>query len=605
MVSLIGAAILALGAFYFGAPLFGWVIMVAIFVIYLMSAMQIFSSVRTADAERNLLKKSAEACDAGNEIIAEELPAGIFQDRVQFLKRFASRHIALSAQDLPMLKSMWASKEELPIKSHSGVVVLLGLMGTFFGLMLSINAAGGAIDSNATSETTLGIIQNIFASMKGIFGSSLCGLFAALILNAIYATYESDHEKLIAELDAFTLFYLIPKTVSEKDEATVEIRKLIDTVKASDAARAADFRGMIEASKSAEISRTESLAQSIAGLQSAEEKTLTNLSNAQQQNLLELQKMFADGILKAGEKAVADLENAQKVALDSMQTAVQKLAADFVSVQKNAAEGILESGKNATAELRDSLSQVTAGLSEEMQKLSTSVRSIESGVVEGLEKEISNLSASVADSISLHLDKQISNSSEQWNALMESLKTSTEQVAAAEQKGLEVLRSVAEEVASKANDSTVGLSNTVTGEIENLSQKVQSSFAELAKSSELLVSSQRELIAGIENRVVKENESTEALGSGITEAAKLMRVNQSEFAANLEMFGKGIEAVLSKLSGDVPERENEQNFMDQLNTALQSFQERSGEVLLENALKTQEILLEILDQVQKTPKKAE
>lgn len=605
MVSLIGAAILALGAFYFGAPLFGWVIMVAIFVIYLMSAMQIFSSVRTADAERNLLKKSAEACDAGNEIIAEELPAGIFQDRVQFLKRFASRHIALSAQDLPMLKSMWASKEELPIKSHSGVVVLLGLMGTFFGLMLSINAAGGAIDSNATSETTLGIIQNIFASMKGIFGSSLCGLFAALILNAIYATYESDHEKLIAELDAFTLFYLIPKTVSEKDEATVEIRKLIDTVKASDAARAADFRGMIEASKSAEISRTESLAQSIAGLQSAEEKTLTNLSNAQQQNLLELQKMFADGILKAGEKAVADLENAQKVALDSMQTAVQKLAADFVSVQKNAAEGISESGKNATAELRDSLSQVTAGLSEEMQKLSTSVRSIESGGVEGLEKEISNLSASVADSISLHLDKQISNSSEQWNALMESLKTSTEQVAAAEQKGLEVLRSVAEEVASKANDSTVGLSNTVTGEIENLSQKVQSSFAELAKSSELLVSSQRELIAGIENRVVKENESTEALGSGITEAAKLMRVNQSEFAANLEMFGKGIEAVLSKLSGDVPERENEQNFMDQLNTALQSFQERSGEVLLENALKTQEILLEILDQVQKTPKKAE
>ena len=506
MVSLIGAAILALGAFYFGAPLFGWVIMVAIFVIYLMSAMQIFSSVRTADAERNLLKKSAEACDAGNEIIAEELPAGIFQDRVQFLKRFASRHIALSAQDLPMLKSMWASKEELPIKSHSGVVVLLGLMGTFFGLMLSINAAGGAIDSNATSETTLGIIQNIFASMKGIFGSSLCGLFAALILNAIYATYESDHEKLIAELDAFTLFYLIPKTVSEKDEATVEIRKLIDTVKASDAARAADFRGMIEASKSAEISRTESLAQSIAGLQSAEEKTLTNLSNAQQQNLLELQKMFADGILKAGEKAVADLANAQKVALDSMQTAVQKLAADFVSVQKNAAEGISESGKNATAELRDSLSQVTAGLSEEMQKLSTSVRSIESGVVEGLEKEISNLSASVADSISLHLDKQISNSSEQWNALMESLKTSTEQVAAAEQKGLEVLRSVAEEVASKANDSTVGLSNTVTGEIENLSQKVQSSFAELAKSSDLLVSSQRELIAGIENRVVKENE---------------------------------------------------------------------------------------------------
>jgi hypothetical protein len=308
---------------------------------------------------------------------------------------------------------------------------------------------------------------------------------------------------------------------------------------------------------------------------------------------------------KASEKALLDLAQAQKSALEGMQTAVQKLSEEFAEAQKKAAISVAESGKSATAELRDSLSLVTSGLSEEMQKLSTSVKSIESGVVDGLEKEISNLSSSVANSISSHLDLQMANSGEQWNSFMESLKASTEKVAEAEQKGLEVLRSVAEDVASKANDSTVGLSNTVTSEIESLSQKVQTSFAELAKSSESLVASQQALITGIDNRVIKENESTEALGSNIAEAAKLMRVNQSEFAANLEMFGKGVEAVLSKLSGDVPERENEQNFIEQLNTALQSFQERSGEVLLENALKTQEILLEILDQVQKAPKKAE
>lgn len=186
---------------------------------------------------------------------------------------------------------------------------------------------------------------------------------------------------------------------------------------------------------------------------------------------------------------------------------------------------------------------------------------------------------------------------------MEALKASTEKVAEAEQKGLEILQTVAENVASKANESTVGLSETVSREIESLSQKVQSSFAELSRSSESLVASQQSLISGIDSRVAKENESTEALSSSVAEAAKLMRVNQSELSANLEMFGKGIEAVLSKLSGDVPERENEQNFIEQLNSALQSFEERSGEVLLENALKTQEILLEILDQVQKAPAK--
>ena len=595
IISLIGAVVLAIGAVYFGAPLFGWLIMIAIFAIYLLTSWNIFREIRATDVERGQVKKLVEVYNAGNVPADSDVEGeGILNSRVRFFKTLSQKQVVVTVQDLPFLKSTWASKEEETVHSHSGVVVLLGLMGTFFGLMLSINAAGSAIDTNATSETTLGIIQNIFASMKGIFGSSLCGLFASLVLSSIHSSYESDHEKLIAELDAFTLFYLIPKTASAENVAANEIRRLIDTVKSSDTARAADFQSMVEASKAAEASRSESLSASLASME-----------QAQKQNLAELQQTFTDSVSKFGEKAMQDLAIAQKAALEGMQAAVQKLSEEFSAVQKAAAEGIVTSGKSASAELRDSLSQVTSGLSEEMQKLSTSVKSIESGVVDGLEKEISNLSSSVANSISTHLDSQMANSGEQWNAFMDSLKASTEKVAEAEQKGLEVLRSVAEEVASKANDSTVGLSNTVTSEIENLSQKVQISFAELAKSSASLVASQQALITGIDNRVVKENESTEALGSNIAEAATLMRVNQSEFAANLEMFGKGIEAVLSKLSGDVPERENEQNFIEQLNTALQSFQERSGEVLLENALKTQEILLEILDQVQKAPKKVD
>lgn len=595
IISLIGAVVLAIGAVYFGAPLFGWLIMIAIFAIYLLTSWNIFREIRATDVERGQVKKLVEVYNAGNVPADSDVEGeGILNSRVRFFKTLSQKQVVVTVQDLPFLKSTWASKEEETVHSHSGVVVLLGLMGTFFGLMLSINAAGSAIDTNATSETTLGIIQNIFASMKGIFGSSLCGLFASLVLSSIHSSYESDHEKLIAELDAFTLFYLIPKTASAENVAANEIRRLIDTVKSSDTARAADFQSMVEASKAAEASRSESLSASLASME-----------QVQKQNLAELQQSFTDSVSKFGEKAMQDLAIAQKAALEGMQAAVQKLSEEFSAVQKAAAEGIVASGKSASAELRDSLSQVTSGLSEEMQKLSTSVKSIESGVVDGLEKEISNLSSSVANSISTHLDSQMVNSGEQWNAFMDSLKASTEKVAEAEQKGLEVLRSVAEEVASKANDSTVGLSNTVTSEIENLSQKVQTSFAELAKSSASLVASQQALITGIDNRVVKENESTEALGSNIAEAATLMRVNQSEFAANLEMFGKGIEAVLSKLSGDVPERENEQNFIEQLNTALQSFQERSGEVLLENALKTQEILLEILDQVQKAPKKVD
>ena len=607
ILSGIGAIILAGSAFYFGAPLFGWLIMAAIFVIYLMSAWKIFRGIASAEAERNLVEKCREACDAGKEPFASDVQAdGLLSARIRFMKNLVARRVSMTAQDLPILKSTWSAAEDSLVKNNSGIVVLLGLMGTFFGLMLSINAAGGAIDASATSETTLGIIQNIFASMKGIFGSSLCGLWAALVLNAVHATYQKEHDDLIGELDEFTLFYLIPKTAPTQNSAVDEIRHLMDALKASDLARAEDFRGMIEASKSAEASRTQALAESMNVLQTAQQQAFAEWQQQQKQNLMDLQNSFAASVSKVGEQAVGDLASAQKTALEGMLSVVQKSAEDLSAIQKKTLEEFSASGKNASAELCASLSQVTAGLAEEMQKLSTSVRSIESGVVDGLEKEISNLSDSVATSISNHLEQQMANSEQQWSSFMQSLKESMEQVAAAEKNGLEILHGVAEEVASRANDSSVGLSETVTREIENLSQKVQSSFTELAKSSETLVASERDLIAGIENRVQKLNESTDSLGTGIEETAKLMRVNQSELAANLEMFGKGIEAVLLKLSGDVPERENEQNFIEQLNASLQSFQERSGEVLLENALKTQEILLEILDQVQKTPaKKAE
>lgn len=582
LVSLIGAVVLVSGAFYFGAPLFGWLIMVAIFLIYLLSAWKVFRAICRIAEERKLAFEYASLYEAGRSPSDAEIErAGCLNGRIRFLRSLSSRKVLFLVQDLPFLKTTWAAEEESSVRSGGGVVVLLGLMGTFFGLMLSINAAGSAIDSNATSETTLGIIQNIFSSMKGIFGSSLCGLFAALILNAIHSLYEADRESWISELDRFTLLYLVPKSGSAENALASEIRELACSLKGAEDRRSGEFRELLDASKSADDARFAAVERGIA----------------------EMQSSLAESLLKTGEETLRRLSESQESALLGMRTVIQKMSEDFSVAGKNAATSLLESGTVVTEKLRDSLSAVTGGLSEEMQKLSSSVQSIESGVVNGLEKEISNLSSSVASSISNHLDLQMQNSGERWDRFMDALQASTEKVAEAERQGLEILRTVAEDVAAKANSSTVGLSDSVSREIESLSQKVQASFAELARSSESLVSSQQSLISGIDSRVARENESSEALASGVAEAARLMRVNQSELSASLEMFGKGIEAVLSKLSGDVPERENEQNFIERLNSALQSFEERSGEVLLENALKTQEILLEILDQVQKAPAK--
>ncbi len=579
LLSLVGAIVLVAGAFYFGAPLFGWLIIAAIFGIYLISSIRISLGIRADEKARAKLEKYASLFERGRTPAESELDSSNAVDsRIRFLK-YSKGNSAWNAEDLPYLKSAWSAVEDSQAESHGGVVVLLGLMGTFFGLMLSINAAGSAIDTNVTSETTLGIIQNIFSSMKGIFGSSLCGLFAALILNAVHSIYATAHEKWIADLDAFTLLWLLPKKSSGESGILAQIGNLVESLEKSDAARAKNFEELAETLRAAEVSRSEILEKKLESLQSAGEAAFANV-----------QREFAESFAKTADSALQNLEAVQRASLENLS-----------AVQKSAAEAFARSGASATSEIRDSLSQVISGLAAEMQRLSSSVQSIESGVVEGLEKEIANLSSNVAASISGHLERQMQSSGENWNTFMESLRASAEKVAEAEQKGLESLRAVADEVAARANDSTVGLSDAVKGEMESLAQKVQASFSELAKSSESLVAAEQSLVSGIASREEKENAAAQALSENIAETAKLMRVNQSELAANLEMFGHGVEAVLSKISGDVPERENEKNFVEQLNTALQSFQERSGEVLLENALKTQEILLEILDQVQKSP----
>ena len=55
------------------------------------------------------------------------------------------------------------------------------------------------------------------------------------------------------------------------------------------------------------------------------------------------------------------------------------------------------------------------------------------------------------------------------------------------------------------------------------------------------------------------------------------------------------------LSGDTSEHEDEENFVERLNQSLEAFHERASEVLMENAVKTQEILLEVLEQTQRKP----
>jgi hypothetical protein len=168
-----------------------------------------------------------------------------------------------------------------------------------------------------------------------------------------------------------------------------------------------------------------------------------------------------------------------------------------------------------------------------------------------------------------------------------------------QKQGLETLKNVALQVAEKAQAGSAELSNSVAEKLSTLSNDILGAFQKLSDTSAVLLEAQKALTESIDSRVVKEKEATDALGGNIVETAELMRVNQSELSANLEMLRSALETILEKLSGDTAEHEEEDNFVEHLNQSLEAFHERASEVLMENAVKTQEILLEVMEQTQR------
>ena len=455
-LTVVGLIALLAAAFYFGAPLFGWIIMVAIFAVFIGEQLVALKTVKQVAAENEIL----ETCKNRGGYVSGD---GVVAKRVALAKNLIAKKIRL---DSSMAYEVLSNSVGIAIpRSAGGSVILLGLMGTFFGLMYSVATAGGAID-NSTTQGTLDTIQLLFQNMKGIFGTSLCGLFAALILNASRNMMMASRDEFVARLDAYTL----------------------------------DLQGDSEAEESEEARAKD-----------------------------ELERLFD-------------------------------------SVEKN-------------------LSTVASSVKEGL-----------SGVAASTEKSMDGAVKNIADCVSA----QVKQSDEQWKAFMDKLASESSASTESQKQGLETLKNVALQVAEKAQAGSAELSNSVAEKLSALSNDILAAFQKLSETSATLLEAQKALTESIDNRVVKEKEATDALGGNIVETAELMRVNQSELSANLEMLRSGLETILEKLSGDTAEHEEEDNFVEHLNQSLEAFHERASEVLMENAVKTQEILLEVLEQTQRS-----
>ena len=542
VLTVVGLLVLVAGALYFGAPLFGWIIMAAIFAVFIIDQFRLLSalkSIRSEEGEIESCERSGMYAVAGDGVVAR---------RLKLARELMGKGVRLDSAIAFEVLSNNASVS-VP-RSSGGTVILLGLMGTFFGLMYSVATAGGAID-NSTTQGTLDTIQVLFQNMKGIFGTSLCGLFAALVLGASRGLFLGTRDAFIARLDTLTL-NLQGESAGENEKSKDELGRLFDSV----------------------------------------EKNLARVADSVQQGLNGIVSKVGEELSSSTAKLNADMGSM----VAKLEGSLGNLGGTVGTDVANALNPLNDYMKN----LQTSVESLPSKLDEKLNGISTTLKTSLDGVAASTEKSMDGAVKNIAESVAT----QVKRSDEQWKAFMDKLASETSANVDSQKQGLETLKNVALQVAEKAQAGSAELSQSVAEKLNTLSSDILAAFQKLSETTATLLEAQKTLTESIDNRVVKEKEATDALGGNIVETAELMRVNQSELSANLEMLRAGLETILEKLSGDTAEHEDEENFVEHLNQSLEAFHERASEVLMENAVKTQEILLEVLEQTQRAARQA-
>ncbi len=256
-----------------------------------------------------------------------------------------------------------------------------------------------------------------------------------------------------------------------------------------------------------------------------------------------------------------------------------------------------------TAELKG----LVVGQTTELKGLVAGQTTELNGLVTGHTDEIKSLSAS----FTAELSGLVSALTAEFTALASASSSAGEQL---QQVWSEKAAELQSEWEDKMQKMQVGLVAAVAAESVKLGSVVSEGTQAFLSRVEGLQSTQVEIqgealekvMAGIESQsqtdqkvAEKISDLTELMSLGtkdFQELAHLAQVNQVEMQAGVGMLNAGLSTILERLEKQANAGDGYQNFMSDLSRALASFQKGASDVLIENAMKTQEILMEVLNQ---------
>lgn len=506
-------------------PIYAWAIFGIIVAIYSASQLNIQKLFKVLMFEMNSLDsaKLGESMDEASEVGKRQSVIAKLSQEGKSIPSGAFREI-LSARQ--------ASSQ---VSNGAYAVVLLGLLGTFIGLAEVVSDAG--LISGDAAQNIEKLIPNIFNNMRGIFGTTLCGLAASFLLRRNEELLESTQLDFFANLEEYTQFELLPELEPSSDNPVAD--------------------GMLKLSSS-----------------------LTSLKDSFASELLTpLRTLLSEQQVSLNDTLKQELKTSQEILLEQNKTIVESLQIQF---QKDA-ESLNESREKLFTNLSSSMEELTQQLLKQSQYGQESINEAQ----KGQSQLISDLSLSLNSKLDQvqefeeqrqgQLSQQLEQLDLKHQSFMDDFKTRGEQ-------WIESLQDFSSELSE-------GMKKLNQEGLENLSKN----FQNLSAAAEAGLESTTTMSSEVQSRLQEMMSGMTSITDSVATSTEYMKVNQVEMQATLEMFNRGVELLIESHS-DQGEDVEEDNFSQKLETTLEVFHQKATESLIENSVRTQEILLELLQQ---------
>ncbi len=181
--------------------------------------------------------KASSVADATDSIGA--IVPGLVRDRCVAILQTA-RHVGESIQDTAAALSDATSEADdlraAVVRHLIGVMIILGLIGTVWGLLLTVSGIGGVLESlvpdrvEDVTKFVTDLKSSIGGMLKGMstaFSSSLFGLGGSVLLGFMDVFVRQGRSRLLAALDEFIFARLLPSVSKDLENTGTTPREQI------------------------------------------------------------------------------------------------------------------------------------------------------------------------------------------------------------------------------------------------------------------------------------------------------------------------------------------------------------------------------------------